>query len=442
MSGPAPRRRRLDSDSCLVAAVALLVASAATSGFELLSVVCGLFGVVLAVPAGVAARTDRIARVVAGLAVMWVGYGWLVGAMPSGELDAVRAWIETEGRSLVVLGLIVSVRGLRRRAALIRGAQLMVAVVLATLLPALVLFAAGVGRVGGGDLFVGFTSSHHVSGSLACVAIIMLVADPTLVPTRWMWWGAIGALFVAMVASGSRASMLAALGAVATIAIARRGVRSLLVPIVLGGLVVGLAFAGSPRLRETGRLVVSGELFVDGYDALATADRSRASELSDSRDEENILMRFALWGRAFDQVATSPIIGIGRYRVNDRQPTVSGIDGIAAVVTDAGDKRHTDEEPHNVYLYLLAETGLLGLAWALTPFWLVWRETRLDPSGDDDPWRLASRAGVVFAGLIGLVSVGVTGTGAGLIACVVVFGGAKASTPVAGRETLGPEVPA
>lgn len=418
--------RRVDSDDCLAVAMALLVASAATSGVGPLSAVCGLLGIALAVPAGLAARSDRIAQIVAGLGLMWVVYGWLVGGTPSGSIEAVRAWTETEGRSLVVLGLIVSTRGLRRRATLIRGAQLIIAVVLATMTLALGLFLVGVDRVRGGDLFFGFTTSHHVSGFLACVTIIMLVVDPALVPIRWMRISAFVVLFVATVASGSRTSMFATLGAVATVVVVRRGVRSLLVPTLLGVLLVGAAFAGSTRLRQTGQFVVSGELFVDGFEAFTTADPGRAAEPSDSVAEQNILTRFRLWGVAIDQFSTSPIVGIGRYRVNDREPTVSGIDGFVAVVTDAGDKRHNDQEPHNVYLYLLVETGVLGLVWALTPFWLVWRETRPDPDAGDDPWRLMSRAGLVFAGLIGLVSVGVTGTGAGLITSVIVFGGAKA----------------
>lgn len=416
----------VDSDDCLAVSMALLVASAATSGVGPLSAVCGVLGIALAVPAGLAARSDRIAQVVAGLGAVWVVYGWLVGGTPSGSIGAVRAWIETEGRSLVVLGLIVSTRGLRRRATLVRGVQMIIAVVLATMAMALVLFLAGVGRVGGGDLFVGFTSSHHVPGFLACVAIIMLVVDPALVPIRWMRIAAFAVLFVAAVASGSRTSMFAAVVAVATVVVVRRGFRSLLVPALVGLLLVGLAFAGSTRLRQTGELVVTGELFVDGFEAFTTADSRRAVELSDSEAEANILIRFALWGEAIDQFSTSPIIGIGRYRVNDREPEVSGIDGFVALVTDAGDKRHDDEEPHNMYLYLLAETGVLGLLWGMAPFWMVWRDTRPDPDVGDDPWRLMSRAGLIFAGLIGLVSVGVAGTGAGLITSLIVFGGAKA----------------
>ena len=161
--------------------------------------------------------------------------------------------------------------------------------------------------------------------------------------------------------------------------------------------------------------------------AFTTGSRERARELSKNEADANILIRFALWGQAMDQFESSPIVGIGRFRVNDRDLEFRGTEGLVWVAT-GGDRFHNDDEPHNQLLYLLAETGVVGLLAYATPFVFAWRWTRRRPNGaaGDEQWRMLSRVSLLYAVIVGLVSSGTMGTGLGLITAVLYFGAARA----------------
>jgi hypothetical protein len=394
------------------------------SGVGWVSALCGAVGIGAAIPAALAARRHKVALIVAGLGITWVLYGWAVGAMPAGSENQVRAWVETEGRPLVVLGVVIAMVGMQRASTLPLVLRAISIVVISTTAVGLVLFFFGVDDVGG-DLFFGFASSHHVPGFLSCAVFIVLIVDPSVISARWPRVVSLIVLFLAAVASGSRTSMLATLVVVAGVVVARRGARTLLVPGLLGLVAIGVAFAGSSRLRDTASLVVTGELFDDAIDVYKSGSTRRAVELSSFESETNILVRVVIWSEAVDQFTSSPIIGIGRYRVNDLDPVTSGIDGVVSLVTD-GERSHSDEQPHNQYLYLLAETGVVGLFWGLVPFVWAWRTARPKGEGGDDVRGQLLRSSLLFGGLIGLVSAGLLGTGAGLITCMLIFGCARA----------------
>jgi O-antigen ligase len=128
-----------------------------------------------------------------------------------------------------------------------------------------------------------------------------------------------------------------------------------------------------------------------------------------------------------NQFESSPVIGIGRFRVNDRDLEYRGAEGFLWVATE-GERVHNDDEPHNQVLYLLSETGVIGLAAYATPFVLAWRWTRraADEDGGDEEWRMLSRVSLLYAVIVGLVSSGTMGTGLGLITAVLYFGAGRA----------------
>ena len=97
------------------------------------------------------------------------------------------------------------------------------------------------------------------------------------------------------------------------------------------------------------------------------------------------------------------------------------------VATD-GERVHNDAEPHNQVLYLLSETGVVGLFAYATPFVLAWRWTRRGSAGadGDEQWRLLSRVSLLYAVIVASVSSGTMGTGLGLIAAVLYFGAGRA----------------
>jgi len=131
-----------------------------------------------------------------------------------------------------------------------------------------------------------------------------------------------------------------------------------------------------------------------------------------------------------NQFESSPIVGIGRFRVNDADLRFSGAQGWLWVAT-GGERVHSDNEPHNQVLYLLSETGVVGLIAYATPFAWAWRWTRRDPDGvdgadGDEQWRLLSRVSLLYAVIVSLVSSGTMGTGLGLIAALLYFGAGRA----------------
>lgn len=419
-------RRLIDSDRLLVLSSALFIVSAAFSAYDAVSVVAGAVGIACAGPAAVSAHRHPVARAFFALGVVWVVYGFAVGAMPSmGDRTALADWVSTEGRALVVIGVGAAMCGLQRSATFTVLLRAVVAIVASVSGLTAALYVAGADVVRGGNLLHGFTTSHHVPGFLACAGMIVLIVRPGLVPNVGVRVVALASMFGAAVLSGSRTSILAVIICAAVVVARRRSVRTLIAPAAIGVVVVGLALAGSSRLRETVEIVTSADFYSSAAESFSTGNSTRAIELSSSEAEANMLIRFSIWGRTVDQFVESPIIGIGRYRVNDEVPTSSGVKGLVFVVTDAERRLHTDAQPHNQYLYLLAETGVLGFALGLLPFWRAWRLTEPADGQPGQRDRMLSRLGMLFGGLVGLVSAGMLGTGVGLIGMMMIFGGAR-----------------
>lgn len=422
------------TDLSLIVACGAFIVSAAFSQFEAMSLLAGIVGIVGAAPAAIAARRHRVVWSLVGLGVMWVVFGFAVDAMPAlSDRSAVFDWVSTEGRALVVVGLAAAMCGIQRAASFTLLLRLVVAIVASVSLVTSVLFVVGVDAVRGGALLHGFTTSHHVPGFLACAGLLILIVQPTLFANKVVRIVAGIGMFDAAVLSGSRTSIIALLICAAVVVARRWSIRTLVAPVLIGALLVGVALVGSSRLRQTVEIVTTADFYSHAEESFSSGDSIVAIELSESEAEANMLIRFSIWGRTVDQFTSSPIIGIGRYRVNDEVPMSQGVEGLVYLVTDAERRLHTDAQPHNQVLYLLSETGVVGLGLGLLPFGLAWRRTQRYPDGDvgdggegRDRDRELSRLAMLFGFLVGLVSAGLLGTGVGLIGMMMIFGGMRA----------------
>lgn len=434
--------------SVAAAALVSMVAGAALSGSNAVSAALVGIGLVAGAWPVWTVRHDPIVRIVLVTAVAWVLYGAIVGSLP--RLDRPRQlerWATTEGRVLVALATtaiataVATARQLRWLLAVACG----VVTVLHTL--ALLIYITGVDvpvfPIQLRDLFFGFASSHHVVAFLSTGVALVVLAVPDAVSGRWRWY-VLGVSLVSIVLSGSRTSLLGLVAGAVVIAWYRVGRRRFWQVCVVGLVALAAIVGVSDRFRTTARSAVDPDFLRSAYDVFTSGDADLARERSSSEAEANALLRISYWGDAMQDVFNSPVVGMGAFRQNDEQLEFSGVRGIVYVATD-GRNRFNDSEPHNVVVYLLQETGLVGLALYSAPYVLAWRRVGVRPEPDDEPddepdgdgldtaagRRTLVRAGVVGAAAMSMVSSGVLATGLGVIANSIVF----ATAAVAFRRT-------
>lgn len=175
----------------------------------------------------------------------------------------------------------------------------------------------------------------------ACLALYLQAAwrDSVWPPIRWLCVLTVPVFATAVVATGSRGSLLAVVGATATIVVL--SYRRLDTARLLAGL---LAF---------GATVLGVRALLSRHDVFFyTHLRGRLLKDVDSRLE--------MWSAALEAARSSPVLGIGYGQV---PPLLSVHTGEAVVA-------------HNVYVTIGTETGLLGLAifvgllaWVLVDGW-------------------------------------------------------------------------
>lgn len=181
----------------------------------------------------------------------------------------------------------------------------------------------------------------------------------------WGWAG--GAIFLGILASKTRGVWLAVFAALGLWVLVRRD-RKILA--VTGGLVLatGLMFLARPSLRE------------------------RAVSIGNTQSDNSNLIRLGLWRRSVEMVREHPLLGVGpgNFLVKPGELRWGG---------SPPDMDWT--ETHNMYLQMVVERGLPGLAVFLWFLWSVgralWRGARSDPA----------ILGIFF-GFIGLLCAGMT----------------------------------
>lgn len=238
---------------------------------------------------------------------------------------------------------------------------------------------------------VGLLGAHNPTaaqlGALALVGLVGLLAHPGRPGAGsrrapWAWW-ATGLCLVGMLAARSRGYTLGLAVAVVYVLWTRR--RS--IPRTWSLPLHGMAAVG---------LVVTGALLLG----------SRFD--SPLADDPNVITRFALWERASDLVARSPLtgLGLGAFQQQDLD-TATVFPGAVAVRTGGEylpQPIPLDDEgglhSHNLYLQLLAEVGLVGTVLYLWPLVMAWRRAgpRQGPIGG------TFRALFVYLGVAGLTA--------------------------------------
>ncbi len=90
-------------------------------------------------------------------------------------------------------------------------------------------------------------------------------------------------------------------------------------------------------------------------------DKSLARDLSDNEAITNALNRIILWGKAVLDFKSSPLIGIGFGRYNDKDLDFCGIPQFIYIACSAKENVYDVTSAHNSYLHFLSELGILGL---------------------------------------------------------------------------------
>lgn len=496
-------------DRLTVAAGVLLVAAAALSGSDVLSALLAAVAVMAgARPVVTNLRRDLVTQLASIVALVWLLYAAVVGSLPSPSAPGeVADWAANEGRALLALYAIAIGAAIRSSAVCAILLRRMVLVVASTLVVGLLSHWSNVSPPLFDDrqrrLFHGLTSSHHVAGFLGAAMVLVVVAFPRLLP-RNARIGVVALGVVAIALAGSRSSLVG-LAAGVVVVLAHLLDRRRFVVVVTGLTVLALlVMIPVPRFRQTIEIVVRPEFVSDAVQSFESGTRQQAVRLSDSTVEANMLIRFALWGEQIDVIRSSPLVGIGRFRGNDDELRLWGVDGVFYVAIDG--ERSPLGQPHNMYLYLLGETGIVGLLVFMTPYAVAVARTRrrsdsplLGPAVDardvdapdvhagdehaesdaakepaeptDDPaggpeavvtvgwtywsaaeasdvvdprtWRALSRGGLAVGLTIGLFSAALMTTGLGLVVNLIVFGAASAYAQTrSGAPSTGVETPA
>jgi O-antigen ligase len=261
------------------------------------------------------------------LSLVWARYPGLVG----GDL---RKWCEGAALLVVVATTIRAPHQLRLvLAAFVFGALLSVA--LGWTGAALPLTPPS--HDPSGHLINRFQGAEGNPNGLAAVlvpAIVLsgaLVADSRRLLVRWTLLAITAALVVALAATASRGGVLAAAAvAVAALFIYRRQRLYILVALALVAAVGGAWFAVSPNARD--RIVNYSD---DGAG------------------------RGSLWKVAWWITEDEPVTGVGLNNFRSIAPAYARDPGPLRFAEQITERPHV---VHNIYLQLLAETGVLGLA--------------------------------------------------------------------------------
>jgi O-antigen ligase len=290
------------------------------------------------------------------------------------------AWTVDVGNTVAALGrwgavgvafLVVATGMADRRAVRLGAAAFVAGAVLS------VLVGAVNGSVGEEGRFEGTLGDPNLLAAGLVPAVVLVFG--LAAGRRGVWWrGAAGAAVVVLglglAASGSRGAVV---GAIATLAAALAVVRRPRVAVVVAGSAIALA-------------------------AIAAALWLNPSAWARSSSLEAGSGRADLWKVAWHMAGDHPLTGVGP----DNYPEVAG-----DYVRDVGPLQDVDliavepHEAHNLYLQLLAETGVVGLAlfvaFAVACLRSAWRAAqRFTVAGDRADAALARATVVASVGML------------------------------------------
>jgi O-antigen ligase len=140
-----------------------------------------------------------------------------------------------------------------------------------------------------------------------------------------------------------------------------------------------LAFAAGSAfvlpLRKLRRMIRAGLLVVVPVALLILTTSPIMSRIDTIRDPYygTNAERLRIWGDALDDIALSPLVGIGFGRFNDKMVQFWGVKHLVWVGVK-GDPINDDSHAHNSYLHFGAEGGIVGLLLVMGVWWFAWGE--------------------------------------------------------------------
>lgn len=370
-----------------------LLGAALCSGIEVVAWAAGAASVVVA---GVNLLVWRRLSGPAFWLLLWlavsIALAAVVGSFPA--IAEVGEFLSGEGRALLAflpllpfLGSRVSIEAARR--------LLGFGLTAATILLSCTIVAAAVPAtrplvVGSDGLFTALASSHHIPGYVGGLCLVVALSAPRLGPRLRVSSAIVATLAVAL--SSSRTTVLGLVVALAYIAGRQLTLGRLLRIAGVAAVVIVAILAVDQRVRTTVTGILAGDRLDDAIVAFEHGSE-RVVSVDVTAADVNVLRRFEVWGEAFRQWWSSPVVGAGPFRLNDvdiqRSTPFPG-----ALLVTAGGRVYSDFGAHNLVLQLAADGGLLLL---LTFFGLgmaLWRRGRRGASATGGA---TARALLVFA---------------------------------------------
>jgi O-antigen ligase len=324
-------------------------------------------------------RIDRIGWMALVYLACLTVYGIFVGAAPVPR--EIPAFLSFEGRiyiSFLPLLVIATTKVNRADMLMVRGLMRACVVAGAGLLALWMIGVRGV--LGNGGNFAGLTSSHHASGFLFAVAALVLLV-PSFYERRRIDVVLGTVALGIVVASGSRTTLVGLLLAGIYLVVSSPSTRNRarMISVIAVGLVATAILSG--RALSTVQYLGSSAFL---QDAAAQFSQPESPETGKSvtigaapgASLANILIRFGVWRASLDEIAKSPILGIGPWRLNDIDRHETGIPGIVVLATSGEQVNGSGFGSHNLVLQTAAETGLLGLFLLAAPWVLIAQRVR------------------------------------------------------------------
>lgn len=236
-------------------------------------------------------------------------------------------------------------------------------------------------------------NSHNALGGV--ISVVLLV-NISLLDRRYMFYPLILNI-AALHMSDSRGSAIGLIAALVTLSLVERG-RKKMAAWFAGLLVVGsllLAVVGHHVWRQIGSPEV---LDIDNFSsAIETLGQSGGEGIESvssigSRGSTISHRVFFIWPVAVEDFLSSPMVGIGFSRFDDRPTHLEGIPGLIAR-NDSPNIHHSDLHAHHSFLHVAAETGLVGLSIIVAFLVSIWRASEsLEPI-----WRRMVRYLLLYA---------------------------------------------
>ncbi|HEY6293720.1 MAG TPA: O-antigen ligase family protein [Terriglobia bacterium] len=203
----------------------------------------------------------------------------------------------------------------------------------------------------GARMFVGWYEAHNTTGgvyALGSLLALTVVREAKLTPKlKQFMWVVFLCCLAGLLFTYSRGSYLGFLAGLALIVPLRK-----LGTVIRVGLLIGVP------------VVLLG--------VMTSTVFNRIDTITDPYYGTNAA-RFTIWEDALQDIATSPIVGIGFGRFNDVAVDFKGIKGLYWIGV-SGKIVNGDDHAHNSYLHFWAEGGIIGLWLTLRVWWCAWAE--------------------------------------------------------------------